>query len=619
MPVKRILYWSIPPLFCLAFYWYGLKAWFQMDDFAWLGLHRLVYDFDTFVDTVFQPMAQGTIRPLSERLFFLGFWHWFGMEALPYRALVFGTQFANLALITIVTRRLTGSAAAGFVSPLLWLVSPVLYESMSWTSAYNQILCALFLLTAFYFLLRWLEAGRKRYYAAMWIAFLLGFGALELNVVFPAIAAVYVLIFARKYLAGIVPMFAVSAAYAVLHRSVASGRGGSTYAMNLHALSMLSVFWQYVQLTFSAEALARVSDVPQWALLTAGGVALTGLIVFMLHKRNGMVLFLLAWFVITIGPYLPLSNHVSDYYLTVPVIGLAIMGAWGIVSALQAGVTARAIAVCALLSFAIPCAVYARYMTKNNFNNSLRVRSLVRGLAAAHRLHPDKAIILAGVDGELFRLGINDRPQIALGWTTGLYVTSELRETLEAHSSTGDIGDFLLSEGVIRSGIHQGAAVVYDVSQSRLRNVTRNYERLLSLKGILPLPNAIHAGSRLYSQFLKEGFYRQVAGDVWSRKTGTVEMRGPTASPAKLRVLAYVTPLHTGNGPLAVRAYVNGSAIGERQIPQGQTDCRLSFDLPETIVGQPAILVSIEVDRTVVSPPDPRQLGLLFGSIEITP
>ena len=109
---------SVPSLFCLVLYWHGLKAWFQMDDFAWLGLHTLVHRLRQFlISTLFRPMAQGTVRPLSERLFFLGFWQLFGMEALPYRALVFGTQFLNLVLITIITRRLTGSAVAGFLAP----------------------------------------------------------------------------------------------------------------------------------------------------------------------------------------------------------------------------------------------------------------------------------------------------------------------------------------------------------------------------------------------------------------------------------------------------------------------------------------------------------------------
>ena len=57
----------------------------------------------------------------------------------------------------------------------------------------------------------------------MWIAFLLGFGALELNVVFPALAAVYLLLFAPRYLLGVAPMFLVSLGYAFFHRRAARG------------------------------------------------------------------------------------------------------------------------------------------------------------------------------------------------------------------------------------------------------------------------------------------------------------------------------------------------------------------------------------------------------------
>ena len=65
-------------------------------------------------------------------------------------------------------------------------------------------------------LLRWVETGSKRWYAAMWIAFLLGFGALELNVVFPALAAgLSAAVCAPRYLPGIAPMFLVSLGYAL--------------------------------------------------------------------------------------------------------------------------------------------------------------------------------------------------------------------------------------------------------------------------------------------------------------------------------------------------------------------------------------------------------------------
>ena len=86
--------WAIPPLFLLAFYWYGLKCWFRQDDFAWLWLTTQVHNWADFWRAMFTPLAQGTIRPLSERSYFMGLYTLFGLDALPFRICVFATQFA---------------------------------------------------------------------------------------------------------------------------------------------------------------------------------------------------------------------------------------------------------------------------------------------------------------------------------------------------------------------------------------------------------------------------------------------------------------------------------------------------------------------------------------------
>jgi hypothetical protein len=80
-------------------------------------------------------LAQGTIRPLTERLFYMGFYKLFGMNALPFRAFVFLTQFANLILICAIVRRLTRSDLAGFLAPVLWMVNSSLSVAISWNSA----------------------------------------------------------------------------------------------------------------------------------------------------------------------------------------------------------------------------------------------------------------------------------------------------------------------------------------------------------------------------------------------------------------------------------------------------------------------------------------------------
>src|ERR1035441_8700425 len=131
------------------------------------------------------PQAQGTIRPLSERAFFMLGFSLFGLDALPFKMVVFATQFANLALVTSIGARLTGLRWAGFFAAVFWALNSSGIEPLGWSCVYDQVLCGFFLLLAFHFLLRYIETGERRYNLFQWAAFLVGFGALELNVVYP--------------------------------------------------------------------------------------------------------------------------------------------------------------------------------------------------------------------------------------------------------------------------------------------------------------------------------------------------------------------------------------------------------------------------------------------------
>ena len=94
--------------------------------------------------------------------------------------------------------RLTGLRWAGFFAAIFWVLNSSGIEPLGWSCVYNQVLCGFFLLLAFHFLLRYVETGARRYNLFQWAAFLLGFGALELNVVYPAIAAAYTLLLRRE-------------------------------------------------------------------------------------------------------------------------------------------------------------------------------------------------------------------------------------------------------------------------------------------------------------------------------------------------------------------------------------------------------------------------------------
>src|SRR6185369_3599656 len=133
------------------------------------------------------------IRPLSERAFFMAGFSLFGLDALPFKIVVFATQFANLALVASIGARLTGKRAAGWVAAVFWVLNSSANLPLGWVCVYNQVMCGFFLLLALHFLLRYLDTGVARYNRYQWAAFLLGFGALELNVVYPAVAAACIL------------------------------------------------------------------------------------------------------------------------------------------------------------------------------------------------------------------------------------------------------------------------------------------------------------------------------------------------------------------------------------------------------------------------------------------
>ena len=69
-------HWLVAPALLLLLYHRGLECWFHRDDFAALRIAMLPPE--EFWRNLFEPRAQGTFRPLSERLFFYSFFQWFG-------------------------------------------------------------------------------------------------------------------------------------------------------------------------------------------------------------------------------------------------------------------------------------------------------------------------------------------------------------------------------------------------------------------------------------------------------------------------------------------------------------------------------------------------------------
>ncbi len=613
--LRAALWWSAPPLICLLLYWHGIMAWFQTDDFAWLGLGLEVHDLRSLWDALFQPRAQGTIRPWSERVFFMGFYALFGLDALPFRVWVFLTQFANLALLASITRRIAGSAAAGLLAAVFWVANSSLAQPMAWTSAYNQVLCAFFILLAFHFLLRYVETGRRRYQLFQWCSFLLGFGAQELNVVYPALAAAFTLLCARKHFRQTLALFVPSLLYTVAHLRAAPPPASGVYVMHWD-LSMLRTLGTYWSWGVGPSWLVTPWETPVAAVVGCVLVLSAALLAFAGWKAargERLPLFFLAWFVIALAPVLPLRDHITDYYLYLPTAGLAMLGGCAVARAWRRG-TAWRVAAAALAALYLALTAPAAWSgTRWLAERSLRVERFVLGIARAHELHPKKTILLDGVSDELFWAGVLDRPYRLFG--AGVYLTPGSEARVQAHPEYGDVAAYVLPAEAAAKALDNDSVVVYAAGGARLRNITSFYAKTFHHSAPAP-PRRVDVANPLLAYLLGPTWYQPDQESRWMPKRATVRIGGPENAGQKLYITGHCPHEQSVAGPLELSVAADGAPLGKAEIArEGRFD--LAFELPQQLQGRLALEIALEASRTFSAPHDPRELALIFGVIEI--
>jgi hypothetical protein len=593
----RLNAWSatwrvLPLLLLLAFYWPGLTTWFYQDDFGWLNLRHDVHSLRDLGPALFAPKAHGNIRPLGENAYFLVFSSLFGVDALPFRIWAFATQMASLMLLGSIATRLTRSRAAGLWAQILWIANSGLAAAMCWTSIYNQILSGFFFLLAFWFLLRWIESGARRDAFGHWAAFVLGLGALETNVVYPAIAAVYTLLFARAHLKKVLPMFLVSALFVFVHFRFAPAPHDGVYALHFGA-QMLFTLWTYWMWALGPWR-------PAVALLTS---AVVGLIVCGVRARRWVPLFGVAWFVIVIGPYLPLSDHRMDYYLTVPVAGLAILGAAAIASAWHSKSRLkwmwRAAAMACLTIYLGASWPAAWTIVHWHHDRSARVEDLVLGVADLHKAQPDKIILLDGVDSDLFWSGIVDVPFRAIE-IPHVYLAPGSEARIQAPADL--VVRYILPQALALSALQEGRAVVYQADESALRNVTARYRAMAEASWKPETPRFINLGDSAFAEYAGSGWDENADGYRMLRRVATVRIGGPRGPDERLHIGVF----RTTNFHLGVR--VDGADLPADVTQRSGELTELSVRLTAALVGK----AQVEVTLSNGSPE-----ALRFGFLEI--
>jgi hypothetical protein len=558
MPQIRNSAWLVVPVLLLVvFYWPGLTTWFYQDDFGWLNLRHDVHSARDLAGALLAPKAHGNMRPLGENAYWLGLGTVFGVEPLPFHIVTFLTQAASLLLLGSIVRRLVAWAPAGLCAQILWLVNPGLAPAMGWSSIYNQVLSGFFFLLAFYFLLRHIETGRRAHEMAHWTAFVLGLGALEINVVYPALAALYVVFHARPYLKKILPMFAVSAAAVAAHFYFAPPAHAGVYAPQV-GFALAATLWTYWRWALGTP--------PEGvALLMAASVV--ALIVWGLGRRESTALVAAAWFLFPLLPYLVLPDHKMDYYLVVPSIGIAMVGAYALGSARSdwqaearptkevraaLGWTRRSLIPLVILLYAVTSVRASWTVTRWQHARGERVEDLVLGVEEIHQAAPAKIILLDGIDPDVFWSGIADLPFRAKS-IPGVYLAPG-SDGAEYRSK------YVLPQAIAKKALAANGAVVYRFDGQMLHNVTAHAGALWTEEE----PRFVNIGDPVFGDYVGAGWREAADGRRRMDGAGTLHIAAPRSAAESLYMGVFETR------DFLPRVRVNGVevpvALGRRDI-----------------------------------------------------
>ena len=148
-------------------------------------------------------------------------------------------------------------------------------------------------------------------------------------VVYPVVLLAYALLADRRLWLHSAAMLPGSIAFAWLQLSAAQAASEGVYQTDFGLASLAAGFWHYTQRALVADELAGIA--------IAMAVAAVALAAFQAWRGVALGVFLLAWFAITLGPYLPLPDHRLDYYLVLPSMGIAMLAGWAVSLAFSKG------------------------------------------------------------------------------------------------------------------------------------------------------------------------------------------------------------------------------------------------------------------------------------------
>ena len=278
-------------------------------------------------------------------------------------------------LLFLVLRHATGACAASAFVAFVFALHPLHVESVAWIAERKDVLSACFWFLGLYAYTRYAEQPGPRRYLMVVALFCLGLMAKPMLVTFPFALLLFDIWPLRRFQwPGSVweklPLVALSAGSSVVtyfvQRSAGAVSGGMPFDVRI--VNALNTYLTYIVQMFWPARLAVLYSYPQVSSIgppAAAFVILAGVTALVIKALPRHPYYAVGWFwyLGTLVPVIGLvqvgiQSH-ADRYTYIPLIGLAIMLAWGAMDLMQKWTWIKPLAMTAAPAFCMACLLVA--------------------------------------------------------------------------------------------------------------------------------------------------------------------------------------------------------------------------------------------------------------------
>ncbi len=469
-----------------------------------------------------------------------------------------------------------------------------------WLSSSNQIFFSLFFLLAFWFFLnrRWL---------ACYIFYLLGFGTLESMVVFPGVCLAYAALLDRSRLTrGTLALFAPALAFLPLHLWVIpKPQNDPGYRLHLSPSALADTFSYYWRFGFGTDT----APVILCTAVIAAGIAYSA------RRRRYAPLFGFVWFLLLVAPVLPLQDHRMEYYAASSGMALAFL----LASASFFCCGSRALGIAAFAAIAFYSEAHARrsgYIFAWHKERTEATRRLVEGIFEAQRLQPGRTIFLDGVSNALFWDAVFDNPYRLVG-RGRVYLAPGTEAQIDSHPEWGGVNEWILPAKAAEELLLRNEAVVLRPVAGCLDDVTHLWrDKIATLPS--ELSPFVDAGNAAFDAQLREGWYERDGNSFrWMGRRASVVLNAKRIPGRELQLTGYRPAAVSKGGPIQLEVRAGGINLGQQSVAVSDGFFELRFVLPPRVQETENLPVEIIASRVTRVPPDPRELSVIFGTIQV--